>query len=127
MVGPLVHNEKRALHLSEMAYAVLSKNGNTVRADHIRNTVVDFRVDMVRTSGKHNAVSSGFFKVFKSFFALLADVFANLFKFFVAVTGSNADFLLGNALLRKMLNQTVRKNLLRLKGKEFVLVNDIAV
>ncbi len=75
MVHPLVYNQHRTVDLSKVADTVFGKDGNTVGTNHIRDTMVNLRVDMVRATGKYDAQTAGFFQIFEGFFPLFADVF----------------------------------------------------
>ena len=44
-----------------MGYGVLREDSETVGGDHIGDTVVDLRIDVVRTSRKDDAVFAGIF------------------------------------------------------------------
>ena len=55
MISPLVNDSYISLQMSQVSDAVLCKNRKSERIYHIRYTVIYFRVDMVRTSGKNDS------------------------------------------------------------------------
>ena len=57
MVHPLVVDADRAFCVSQVGDGILGKNRKTVGGDELRDTVVDFRVYMVRPAGQHDAVT----------------------------------------------------------------------
>ena len=50
VVHPLVHHVQRALHLMQVRYGILCQHCNVVGCDHLRQTVVYFRVNVIGTS-----------------------------------------------------------------------------
>ena len=51
VIHPLVVDTDGTLQMSKVCNGVFGKYGDSVAVDHIRDTVVDFRVNMVRTTG----------------------------------------------------------------------------
>ena len=77
MVDPLVYNAHGAFNASEVGNAVFRKDCKSQPVYHFRDSVIDFGVNVIGTTGKHNAASAGaddFFKRFLSgFLRLLAE------------------------------------------------------
>ena len=59
MVHPLIHNDKRTFHFCQMRNGILGQHCKTVGVDQFRDTVVDLRVHMVRTSGEDDTAFAG--------------------------------------------------------------------
>ena len=68
VVHPLVIDANRAFHRCQMRDGILSKYGNTIAVDQIRDTMMDFRVNMVWASCKDNTMASCIFQIFQGFF-----------------------------------------------------------
>ena len=70
MIHPLVIDADRTLNVCQMGNGILCENSKSVAVNKIRDTVMDFRVNMVRTPCQDNAPAPCFFQVFQSFFTL---------------------------------------------------------
>ena len=84
------------------------------RADGFRNAMVDFRIDVVRTAGKHDASAAGFFHILKRFLAFFLHLHPADGKLLPAFGNRVADLRFRNPELRlaKGLNQLGGKRLL---------------
>ena len=50
MIHPLVRYIQRAVHFRQVRNRILCQYRNTIRGDQFRNTVVDLRINMIRTA-----------------------------------------------------------------------------
>ena len=57
-----------------MGDRIFCQHGNIVGCDHFRQTVVHFRINMVRTSGQNDSPVSCFIQEFNSFLTLPAHI-----------------------------------------------------
>ena len=53
VIGPLIEHMHR-LGLGQMGYRVLRHHHQTEGGDHAVDTVIDLRIDVIRTAGQHN-------------------------------------------------------------------------
>ncbi len=74
VIHPLVVDAERPLQFAEMGDGVLGQHRHPVGIDHLRDSVVDLRVDMIGSSGENDAVASGLFQIAERLFALPFDV-----------------------------------------------------
>ena len=93
MIHPLVGYDKRTFRLRKVGNGILSKDSDTVGIDQLRNTVVDLGINMVRTSGKNNAPSAGFFQICKNLFPFLLHILSGVCQFFPGLMNGSDDFL----------------------------------
>ena len=105
MIHPLVIDTDWTLYFCKMRNRILCKYRNTITVDQIRDTMMDFRVDVIRTACKDDSSSSGILKVLKSLLALFLHIFTCLGKFFPCRMSCCLYFLCRNIL--KYLYQTV--------------------
>ena len=84
MVHPLIHDNKRAFQIPQMGNGIFCQYTHTVGSNHFRNTVIDFRINMVWTTGQHDTAAMVFFHIFQYFFALLLHLQTGHCKFFPA-------------------------------------------
>ena len=116
MVHPLVVDADRAFHRCQMRDGILGKYGNTIAVDQIRDTMMDFRVNMVWTACKDNTMASCLFQIFQGFFPFFLHIAACSSHFLPALMYSSFDFFSRDIL--KFLYQTIGQNFLRSKCKE---------
>ena len=81
MIHPLVIDTKRTLQWCQMRNRVFGQYGDSVGINHIRDTMMDLRINVVRTTCQNDAASSGFFHIAKGFFSLSADIVSHMFQF----------------------------------------------
>ena len=113
MVHPLVIDTDRTFNFCQMRNRILRKHRNTITIDQIRNTMVDLRINMVRTTCKNNSSSAGIFKILKSLLALRLYILTHLCKLFPCRMCCCFYFISRDIL--KHLYQTVCQNCLRCK------------
>ena len=88
MVHPLVINTDRALNRYQMGNGILGEDCNSIAVDQIRDTMVDLRVNVVRTSCKHDASAAGFFQILKGFLAFFFNILMYGGHFLPCLVGS---------------------------------------
>ena len=93
MIHPLVIDADRTLNVCQMGNGILCENSKSVAVNKIRDTVMDFRVNMVRTPCQDNAPAPCFFQVFQSFFTLFLNISAGSGQFFPGSVSSSFYFL----------------------------------
>lgn len=69
VVHPLVIDTQRAFQRSQVGDGIFRQHTQTVGIDHIRDSVMDFRVNVVRPSCQDDAAASRFFHIAKGLFA----------------------------------------------------------
>ena len=116
MVHPLVVDPERTFNLSEMRDGILCQYGDSVAVDQIRDSVMDFRVDVVGASCQNDTSSSCFFQVFQSFLAFFLHIFSHSREFLPCGMGRFLYFLCGNIF--KYLYQAVGKDRLGSESQE---------
>ena len=99
-----------------MGNRVLRQHAQSVGVDHIRDTVMDFRIDVVRTAGKHDASASVFFHILKRFLAFFLHIASCSAKLFPSGMNSSTDFILRQT--GELFDKTIGKHLFTRKRKE---------
>ena len=84
MIHPLIGNDQRTLRIAQVGDGILGKDCNVVGGDQFRNTVVDFRINMIRTTGKHDPSFPGFLQISKNLLTLCLHIPSGVGKFFPA-------------------------------------------
>ena len=116
MIHPLVIDTDRTLYFCQMRNRILCKYSNAIAVDQIRDTMMDFRVNMVWASCKDNTMASCIFQIFQGFFPFFLYIAACSSHFLPALMHSSFDFFCRDIL--KFLYQTICQNFLRSKCKE---------
>ena len=116
VVHPLVVYAQRPFDRSKVGDRILGQDGNVVGGNHIRDSMVNLRVNMIRTSGENNAVMMGFLHPFEDFPSLLAYFIADIRHLNPSGVAGLADLLFGNVM--EDLYQLVCQGLLRGHGQE---------
>ena len=122
VIHPLVVDTDGTLQMSKVCNGVFGKYGDSVAVDHIRDTVVDFRVNMVWTACKNDSAAAGFFQVLQGFFTLFLDIHMYGCKFFPGFMGGS--FYLGGRNVREFFHKAVCKDLFGSKCQERVAESD---
>ena len=103
----------------QVADGILGQHGDTVGIDQLRNTMVDFRVDMVRTACQYNAPVSGLFHVLQGLFPLALDILADFRLLFPCLFGGGGNLLRRNVVVfSKLPDQSLLQDFLAFKGEE---------
>ena len=84
VIAPLVHNAELIFGRIHVVHGIFRHDGQVVGLDHLRNTVVDFRVDVVGPSYQQDHGEIFLFGSLQDFLAFVAHVFPVLLQFFVA-------------------------------------------
>ena len=101
-----------------MGNRILSKDCDSVAVDQIRDTVVDLRVNVVRTSCKDNSSSSCFLQILKSLLALFLNVLMYGIHFFPGFV--SCCFHLSSRDIRENLSEALGHDFLGGQCQEWV-------
>ncbi len=74
MVHPLVIDTDRALNRYQMGNRILSEDCHTIAVDQIRDTVMNLRVNMVRTTSQNDAPAACLLQVLKCLLTFFLNV-----------------------------------------------------
>ena len=96
MVHPLVCDYGRTFYLSEMRYRVFGKHRKIVAGDKFRNSMVDLRVNMIRSSRKNYSAMSGVLHPANGFLTLFLHILMGTFQFEPCLVSSSPDFFFSN-------------------------------
>ena len=124
MVHPLVRDNQRTFRLCQMRDAVLGQYGNIVRSNQLGNSMVDFRIRMVRTSCQNNSALVIFLHIFENFFPFLLHVSAGSAHFIPALLHGISDFSRRN--FPEFLNQGITDGVYTLKRHERIAEYNLA-
>ena len=99
----------------KMGYRIFSQYGNIIGKDHLRKSMIDFRVDMVRSSGKDDSSVSGFVQKPDRFFPFASHIFPAGSKFCAMhrVLRNKSRFLTVRILITSSSNQSDKQWFLR--------------
>ena len=122
MIHPLVVDTDGTFQMSKVCNGVFGKYGDSVAVDHIRDTVVDFRINMVWTACKNDSAAAGFFQVLQGFLPLFLDIRMYGCKFFPGLMGSSFD--LGSRNILEFFHKAVCQDILGSKCQERVAEGD---
>ena len=119
MIYPLVRHTKRTLRLFQHGQAVFRQHGKPVGGDHLRYSVVDLRIHMIRPACQHNTGFSVLLDPAQRFAALLLHVILCSGLLLPCFPHCLPDLAFGNVpLLPADLNQAFCSGLLAGKGNE---------
>ncbi len=99
MVHPLVECYNRALRIPEVRNGILGEDGNSIGVDHLRDTVVNLRIDMIWTACEDDAVHMMLFHVLERLASLHLDIIAAVLQLVPCGGGCCAHFLLGKRMV----------------------------
>ena len=108
--------------MAEVSNRIFSKYSNSVAVDHIRDSMVDLRIDMIRTACKNDSAASCFFQVpesFLAFFLHIAVYSGQLIPCFMC-----SCFYLGGRNVREFFHKPVGQDFLGGKGHERIAESD---
>lgn len=63
MIGPLVDDAEVAVKLPKVGDTVFTEDGESQAVNELRNAVVDFRIDVIRTAAKDDCSVAGLLEV----------------------------------------------------------------
>ena len=81
VIHPLVGDDERTLNLGQMGHTVLGQYSNTIGSDQFRNTMVDFFINVIWTSGQDNSLHMVIPQVFDRFLAFILHILTGFGKF----------------------------------------------
>ena len=84
VIAPLVHNAELIFGRIHVVHGIFRHDGQVVGLDHLRNAVVDLRVDVVRPAYQQDHGEIFLLGSLQDFFAFVAHVFPVLLQFLVA-------------------------------------------
>ena len=84
-----------------MGNRVLCEYGDAIAVDQIRDSVMDFRVNVVRAACKYDSTAMILFYVFQGFFAFFLDIGAHIGKLFPAFV-SSSFYLLSRDIFKNL-------------------------
>jgi len=116
MIHPLVIYTNRTFYRCQMRDGILSKYSDSITVDQIRDTVMDFGINVVWASCENNTVTACFFQIFQSLLALFLHIAAGSSHFFPSFMCRSFDFF--NRDILEFLYQTLGQDFLRGKRKE---------
>ena len=108
MIHPLVGNDQRTVRVTEVRNGILRQDSQPVGSNQFRDTVVDFRIDMVGTACQHDAAFVVCLHPRQDLFAFFAHIVPGSCHFIPACTGCGSDFFCRN--VRKLLDQRLGSN-----------------
>ena len=103
VVHPLVRDDERTLHLAEMGDGILGQHREVVARDQLRDTMVDFRIHVVRTTREHDPAVAGLLHPAEGFLTLLLHILMRTLELCPGLMRRRADLLLGEVPLLKLL------------------------
>ena len=119
MVHPLIHDIQRAFYLMKMGDGVLCQYCNIVGCDQFRESMVDFRVNMIRTSRQNDTTVAGLIQETNRLLSFRSHVLTAGCKLLPCFMYSRTDLCIRKRkFLPEFVNQTVRDCILTFKVQE---------
>ena len=116
VIHPLIHDIERSFYFVQMRDRIFCQDGNIIGVDQLRQSVIDLRVRVIRTSGKNNSAIAGFIQKLDRLFTFTTHIFSACSKFQPCFVNSSADLICGNRkFFTKLFNQSGRKRLFTLE------------
>ena len=81
VVSPLVTNDSGSFHIAHMSHAVFCQNSDMETCDQFGDTVIDFRVCVVRSACQNDTCHTFFTDIFQGFFTLFMHIAAEVIPF----------------------------------------------
>ena len=103
MIHPLVGYNNRTLHFRKVGNGIFCQHGKIVGANQLRDTVVNFRIGVIRTTGKDNPSVPGLLHPHQGFFSLFLYISSRLKKLFPSKMGGISNFLFRKIPFLKLL------------------------
>ena len=125
MIHPLVYYTDRSCKSSGNRDAVLCKNSESQLIDHLGDSVIDLGVDMIRSSGEHDAVHSALLHLIDHTRAFGSDIFLKSSVFLGAFINSSLSFCQSYALILEDFRELLRYFIKIIKGHERIHEVDI--
>ena len=129
MIYPLVNNSERAFYVSKVSNRVFCKNSKSKTVNHLWNTMVNFRVQVIRTTGKNNTASTLCDDFFECLFTLLANFFTEFFLLSPGLFYCSLNCLAGKfrELRKHFFTKTFCKCFLVINRKEWIHVSNCRI
>ena len=108
-----------------MGNGILCEHSQPIGGDQIRDTVMDFRIDMVGTSCQDNTPPSVFLQPFQGFLSFAHNIFSAPVHFQPGFSGRMADFLCRD--IRKFFYQPLGNGLFTGQGQEWIVEPDAGI
>ena len=103
VVHPLVGDDEGTLHRTEMGDGILGQHCEIVARDQLRDTVVDLRIHVVRTTREHDAAMTGLLHPAEGLLALFLHILMRTLELCPGLMRCRADLLLSEVPLLKLL------------------------
>ena len=125
MVHPLVIDTERPFNRSQMGNGILGQHCQPIGGDQIRDTVMDFRVNMVRTSCQNDTPFSVFIHPIQGFLSFAHDVFSAPVHFQPGFSGRMTDFFCRD--IREFFYQPLGDSLFAGQSQEGIVEPDAGI
>ena len=122
MLNGLEWVQIREMTLKKVSNRIFSKYSNSVAVDHIRDSMVDLRIYMIRTACKNDSAAACFFQVPESFLAFLLYVEVHCGQLIPCFMCS--CFYLGGRNVREFFHKPASQDFLGGKGHERIAESD---
>ena len=116
MVHPLVIDTNRALNRYQMGNRILSEDCHTIAVDQIRDTVMNLRVNMVRTTSQNDAPAACLLQVLKCLLTFFLNVLMYGSHFLPCLVSGFLHLRFRD--IRENLSQSLCNDLFRGQGQE---------
>ena len=128
MIHPLIHYNKWSLQIAKVWYGILCKNADTVGVNKLWNTMVDFRINVIWTSGKNYTTAAIFFHIFENFLALFLHLKTSHCQLFPCLRSCTANLWFWNIkFLPKHINKLLWENLFTWKGHKWIEETNLSI
>ena len=118
VIAPLVHDgEARALD-GQMINGVLGKNGQMVALDHLRDAVIDFRIDVIRAADEQNGLLARALEALEDARAVVTHILTVVRELLIGRGSRRLDFLPREVLALEFLREALRHALLVVDWEE---------
>ena len=84
MIGPLIHDSQLQMFLIQLTDAVFAQQDKTFAGDQIRNSMIDFRIDVIRTSGKYDSLKMMLMHIIQGSLAFFTNIALENIQFFIS-------------------------------------------
>ena len=125
MVHPLVDDSDRSHEHSRSCHGVFSENGKAERIDHLRDAVIDLRIDVIRSAGKDYTLDALLLHLLEDSVTFSPDIFLVLAVFGSTCLDRSFRFLVGYCSIVEALDEIPRHSLEVIKRHERIDVVDV--
>ena len=120
MVAPLVDDMELLALDGHVVDSVLRENRQMIALDHLRDAVVDFGVDMIRTADEQDGVLTRLLDAFENLCAIVAHVLAVLRELLVGRIDGRSDFIFRQMFVFERFHEALRHALFVVDGQEWL-------